>query len=289
MMKKSNSSLFFPLFSICLVSVSCGPQPRQEVLQPEAPIRSARRNGAMGEWIVGAYCPKLAKGRGGVLPILGSSPDIDLETTVESGGVRQFSVLGWNGKAAGVFDIVASTRSNGRTVAVGGYVGHGACQTRGNAIESWKVDPECVRVLGECGVAVAKVEKASGFNARPFGESPEPITFARATGCFDEETLFVSDSAEGFFARFALDGTAWPPDELIGKPTSHAGEVSCSHDFGFGSSPVSLLGVVDLDADGQQEILLTKKRDGGSDWFLYGLRSNGRRIELLGQGVFPKP
>ena len=234
-------------------------------------------------WVVGAYCPTILHGRAAVVPVLGGWSEDVLPEVIERGLVRQFTVLGWRTDIAGVFDVIAPTKIGKRAMAVGGFIGHSPCQYRDNIAEPWKTDSACEKILKTCGVAFARTEAASGLTARPFDESPTPLsTVSRGVGCVARDALFVRDSSEEFFSRFEMaEILSDARDEVLGKPVA---EPPCEPAISSRGKNVSILAITDFDNDGNEDVLVSVSNEGGALWSVYEIGGNGRRLSRKASG-----
>jgi hypothetical protein len=285
--------------AIGLVAVAgCGP--KVDPAAPVGPVVGPRRppvvtGSAPGrEVVVGEMCPEAAAGRPAVAPLfvrgVGWQADpAEAAAPVERGAARQFSVLSWDGRRAGLFSVVGTGDAGGASVAIGSYAGASPCAkaTRDGEAE---LDARCVAVQRSCGVALSEVQ-ASGV---PFGEDPDPPVLSVGGACVEDDTLAVDIDGDGVVERFAvaafLDEERGPAEEVDAKS---AAAPTCTPRFSLlellpavhprGFQGLDLLAVVDADGDGRKELVMGYRYAGRRTVALYVAAASTGRLELVGE------
>ena len=293
-----------PLATLALAALAaaCGSRPKNDVpvaVGPAVPAGpppavAAGSQGGRGV-LVGEMCPTAAVGRPAVRPLFvrgeawSDRPEA-LVAPVERRGARQFSVLGWDGRRAGLFSVAGAAQTDQGVAAIGGYAGHSPCEKRRGGAAARR-EPDCAAALRDCGLAVAVIEPASGFGARPVEEDPDPVALDVGGACVADGKLLVDIDRDGTPEAYAASGFADPDaDEVVSVA---AGGAACTPRFAIrgaiGSGPtdggVDLLGVVDLDADGRNEIVAQFHRGGRRTWALYSATSTAARLERVAVGA----
>jgi hypothetical protein len=247
-------------------------------------------------------CLQGADGRPAVLPLLvrrvGWSDDArDAERAVTRGEARQFSVLAWDGRRAGLFSAAGATEVAGveARVALGSYAGAAPCAAaRSAARPSPGDDPDCAAVQGPCGVALAELDVVGA--GHPYDEDPDPAAFAIGGACAAAGKLLVDVDGDGAAEAFPLDqfldAMRAPAEEVTAVA---AGDARCRPAFAVrGALPagdprdwrgLDVLAVVDADRDGRHELVLSYRYGDRRTWAVYGAPSSPRRLELLGEAV----
>lgn len=294
------------LVALALVGGACGPriEPQEVGLGPTAPPREAASPAAPATAdrparavLIGEMCPDAAGGRPAVSPWFvrqvgwRDHPD-DAAAPIGRGAARQFSVLAHDGRRAGLFSAIGLAEVDDAAVAAGGYAGASPCAGPAVAGAKPELDPACVRVQRECGVAIA--ELASGGLA-PVGEDPDPIALDVGGACVAGGDLVVDVDGDGRAERFPLDAFLdgdGPAEEIVAREGegpacdprfSHPELVPASHPRGF--QGLDLLAVVDADADGRKELVLQLRYAGRRTAALYAARDTAARLDRVGEAV----
>ncbi len=197
-------------------------------------------------------------------------------------------MLGWDGRRAGLFSVAGAARSDDGVAAIGSYAGHSPCEKRRGA-EAAGRDPDCAAALRDCGLAVAVLEPSGGFGSRPAEEDPDPVALDVGGACVADGKLLVDIDGDGkpeaYPAAGFAAGSGAASDE-VGQVA--AGSAACPPRFalrGVMGNGVDLLGVVDLDADGRNEIVAQFQAGGRRSWALYSAPSTVARLERVGVGA----
>lgn len=290
--------------------VACGPvvrpdQPPREP-GPVAKIEPLPQKKVRGRQLVlGEMCPQGAGGRPAVMPLVmrtvSWTDNVDeVAAAVERGSVPRFVVFGVDGKVAGRFDTLGLAEIGGpQAVASGTYVGASACTA--DAGNSARVDdPKCVAATLGCGLAVGEL-------GRP-DDPPENVSFPTTGACLQGDALAVDIDGDKVMEQFplagVLDGIRSPAKEWSAAPVVGA---KCAPVFqlfdvkivpqlepGKGSAAqhtvgLDLLGVVDLDGDGRNEVVLALKFPTVRTILVYSATGSPQRLELVGEGqAFPR-
>lgn len=206
-------------------------------------------------------------------------PD-ELERLVARGAVRDFAVLSYEGRRAGVFSAVGAV-DLGTTmpVAAGGYAGAAPCDAAADGLA-------CAEVLGRCALAVA------GFDDVEGGGAPD---LRAGDACLDAGKLWLDVDGDGateaFEAAAFLDDRRGPSDEIEGVP---AARQPCEGRFAIrnlvaSTEPkiwlgVDLVGVLDADEDGVLELVVQYRYPDGRTWAIYGAdRTSPTTLRLVGE------
>lgn len=223
----------------------------------------------------------------------------EVAAAVERGSVPRFVVYGVDGKIAGHFDTLGLAEIGGpQAVASGTYVGASACSSdnKGTRVD----DAKCAAATQGCGLAIAEL-------ARP-DDPPETITFPTSGACLQETALSIDIDGDKVMEQFplagVLDGIRSPAKEWTAAPVVGA---KCTPAFQLfdlkinpqlepGKGPNSqhqvtldLLGVLDLDGDGRNEVVIALRFPTVRTILVYGASGTPQRLELLGEGqAFPR-
>jgi hypothetical protein len=145
-----------------------------------------------------------------------------------------------------------------------------------------------VAALRHCGVAVALLEPAGGFEARPPEEDPDPPELEVGGVCVAGANLMIDVDGDGtpeaFPASAFIDSGGGASEEIASVPAASA----CTPAFALrgavaaSSGGMDVLGVVDLDADGRHEMVAELRRGGQRSWVLYSARNTAARLERVG-------
>jgi hypothetical protein len=272
-----------------------GDEPTASPTRPTAPRAGPASARAV---VIGEMCPAAAGGRPGVAPWfvrqLGwlDQPE-EVAAPIARGAARQFAVLAFDGRRAGLFSAIGLAESDGERLAAGGYAGTSPC-TRPSTIDGAReLDPACVRVQRECGIALAEVVTAG---QAPVGEDPEPIVLDVGGACVVGGALVVDLDGDGVAERYPvagfLDEASAPAEEVVALP----GEApACQPRFSLpelvpgrhprGFEGMDLLGVIDADGDGRRELLFQLRYAGRRTAALYAAPDTAARLELVGEAI----
>lgn len=285
--------------------LACGPAvrpegPAQEPPPPAiAPPAAAQPPRAGRSVLVGEMCPEAAAGRPGLAPLFlrgvewSDDPDT-VADPIERGTASDFAVLGFDGKRAGVFEVLGAADAGlPQDVASGTYLGASAC-TAEAGVGQRREEPTCGKAVHGCGLAVAEVGH---------GDEPAP-TIEVGGACVAGDLLVVDIDADGRLEAFAvgafLDGVRAPADEVAAAPESpptcapryaiYGLVLSPGSEAGAAADPryqvtVDVLGVADLDGDGRRELALALHNPESRSIVLYSATSSATRLERVGESV----
>ncbi len=302
--------------AILAVLAGCGPRnaPRGPGVEPAEPAAATaapggrqipRAKAPITETLIGEMCPSGAHGRPAVMPIFvrtlsWSADESDAGAAVRDGRARMFSVFGWDGSRAGVLSVAGSTDVQlGRPVAIGSYVGRPPC-VPGGAKDSTP-DPACHFAQTDCGLAVAPLEAAGGFGARPFGEEPAPLQLDTGGACVVDGLLVVDIDGDDHPEAYRVEDFRGP----VRAPTDEVSAVnrtapSCKPAFAMQNvlppgdpkhwRGLDVVGVLDLDGDGRRELVLCYHYSDRRTWAIYTADETPTRLELVGESTpWPRP
>jgi hypothetical protein len=282
---------------------ACGPRvqpdrpfPEEAVVHRErapTPIRMGR------QVVVGELCPQSAAGRPAVAPLLMHTTQwIDTATevtsAVERGATPRFTAFGVDGKVAGVFDTVGlADITLGQSVAAGTYVGGAPCTSdagQGQRAE----DPKCAPATNGCGLAVAELTRPN--------DPPETSRFQTGGACLSGNALGVDIDGDGVVEWFplvqVLDGIRSPAQEW---PATQTAPAPCAPKFVLYDVKLApqadpgktadaravvmldLLGVIDLDGDGRNELVIALRFPTVRTVVVYSATNSPQRLELVGE------
>lgn len=268
--------------------------------------RTRAQRPAVREILLGEMCPKVAAGRPAVIPVFvrrvsWNHNAAELVRPLERRSARQFSVLAWNGARAGLFNVAGLARVGlDRSVAVGAYAGSSPC-ILGKLGGQRQTEPMCVAAQEHCGLAIAALEKGSGWGARPFEEDPDPKDWKVSGACVAAGKLIVDIDNDGepeaFPVNQFLDPARLPAEEVIAVPR---GGVKCTPTFASRNvlppadprhwRGLDVLGVLDLDGDGRNELVMSYHYADRRTWAVYSATSTTMRLDLMGESMpFPRP
>ncbi|MGE0869371.1 MAG: hypothetical protein AB7P03_12450 [Kofleriaceae bacterium] len=255
--------------------------------------------------MVGEMCPQGAAGRPAVAPLMlrthqWSDAGSDLANAIERGSAPRFVVFGVDGKPAGAFDTVGlAAISVTQSVAAGTYMGASPCTS--DAGKGARTDhPACTAATRGCGLAVAELR-------RPDDDIETPM-FNTGGACLSGDAIAVDIDGDGVVESFplagVLDGIRGPSSEWAAAPTAGA---ACKPQFqlydiklvrapdpGKPIDPkatvvLDLLGVVDLDGDGRNELVISLKFPTVRTILVYTAAGSAQRLEIAGEGEsFPR-
>jgi hypothetical protein len=248
---------------------------------------------------VGELCPQGAGGRPAVAPLLIRTTqwvDATSEVTgaVERGAAPRFVAFGVDGKVAGMFDTLGlADIALGQSVASGTYVGGTPCSS--DAGQGQRTDdPKCAAETGGCGLAVAEVTRPD--------EPVETPPFHTGGACVSGDALGVDIDGDGKVEWFplaqVLDGIRAPAQEWTAlqgtrpacKPSFVLYDLKLAPAPEPGKLPdpratvtFDLLGVVDLDGDGRQELVIALRFPTVRTVVVYSASESAQRLELAGE------
>jgi hypothetical protein len=309
----SHSTRAAAALAVAVLWSACGPRPIPDSgpvppPRPPSPTAIAGAPPAGRPVLVGEMCPGVAAGRAAVRPLFRRASgwtDQAAEVTapVERWQARQFAVLGWNGRRAGLFAVAGSAAVDGVAAAIGAYAGGSPCEKpRGAGGAAGERDAECVAALKDCGLAVAEVAPRGGFEAAPADEEPVPIELAVGGACAGGGKLLVDIDDDGVREAYPLaalvDASGGPTESVEAAPLGPAlggarpgsagaapvdGGPSCKPRFAARqlAPGVDLIGVLDLDADGRKDIVLAFARGGRPVWALYAATASAGRLDRV--------
>ena len=282
---------------------ACGPRVRPDTPFPEEPTVRRERSPAPlktgRQVVVGELCLRGAAGRPAVAPLLErtmqwTDTPAELANAVERGSVPRFAGFGVDGKIAGLFDTVGLAEiSLGQSVASGTYVGGAPCSSDAGSGQRTE-DPACTAATNGCGLAVAEM-------ARP-GDPPETPAYQVGGACLTGDALAVDIDGDGAVESFplagVLDGIRGPAQEWS---ASQNGKPPCAPKFALydirlapEAEPgkpadaravvmLDLLGVIDLDGDGRNELVIALRFPTVRTVVVYTASSSPQRLELAGE------
>ncbi len=270
------------------------------------------RRPAVQEMVIGEMCPAAVGGRPAVKPLfvrglMWSTDRAEVRAPIARRMARQFSVLSWDGRRAGLYSIAGlSDVGLDSEVVIGAYSGGSPCAGRSQVEEASAgdtggqtganaEDPACVRAQAHCGVAVALLEAAPISGAPlPFDEDPEPFAVDVGGACLAGDNLVVDVDGDGVEEAFPVGqfvDSAWLPAEEVSAVERGSGP--CAPRFAMRQvvppqNPkhwrgMDLIGVVDIDGDGRRELLFSYHYADRRTWAVYSARSTNGRMELVGE------
>lgn len=275
-----------------------GPGPQPEKIAATAPETVAPAARApLREVLVGEMCPHGADGRPAVKPLFvrgltwSSAPE-DAIVPVERRAARQFSVLAWDGRRAGLFSVAGAADVGDQQVAVGAYAGSSPCARPRDAGDAGD-DPACVATQVHCGLAMAVLDRG-GLDAQPFEEDPAPASFPVAGTCVAGDNLIVDIDGDGTEEAFPVaqfvNPVRGPAEEVVAVPRGNA---TCAPGFAVRHAVppgdprhwrgLDVLGVVDVDGDGRRELILAYHYAARRTWAVYSALSSSGRLDLVGE------
>jgi hypothetical protein len=310
----SHSTRAAAALAVAAAWCACGPRPIPDSgpvpppSRPPPPTAVAGAPPAGRPVLVGEMCPGVAAGRAAVRPLFRRASgwtDQATEVTapVERWQTRQFAVLGWNGRRAGLFAVAGSAAVDGVAAAIGAYAGGSPCEKpRGAGGATGERDAECAAALKDCGLAVAEVAPRGGFESAPADEEPVPIELAVGGACTGGGMLLVDIDGDGAREAYPLagllDAGGGPTESVEAAPLGPGGGVarpgpggtaagdgapSCTPRFAARelAPGMDLIGVLDLDADGRKDIVLAFRRGGRPVWALYAATASAGRLDRV--------
>jgi hypothetical protein len=249
------------------------------------------------EVLVGEMCPRAADGRPAVKPLfvraLGwSDAAEDAASAVERRAARQFSVLAWDGRRAGLFSVAGIAEVGDQDVAVGAYAGSSPCARPRDAGDAG-YHPDCVTSQDHCGLAVATLDRGRP-DEQPFEADPDPLSLTPGGACVAGDKLLIDidgdGSEEAFVARDFVNAVWAPAEEVLAVPRSNE---TCTPAFAMHHAVppadprhwrgLDVVGVVDLDGDGRRELILAYHYAARRTWAIYSATSIAGRLDLVGE------
>ncbi len=283
---------FFTLIVVHFALFSCGATPTRPKDPGKTPptkagseskkVNQLRQRPALNPILLGLYCPEIAMGRPGIRPLMArisvwTEDKEEFDSAIASRSVKQFSVLGWPGRRAGLFSVAGLARVSSGSLAIGSYQGASVCNTAALGKES-SDDASCVAQTQGCALALAQIGLSSGFEAPPYGEDPDSTTIAFGGGCEIGNVLMVDMDSDGKNEYFLLDDLMSQEAAPVELPAS-SGTHTCVPSFASViNSKLVRLATLDVDGDGRMEILFQR---GKEEFLLYGAPNHPARLELL--------
>jgi hypothetical protein len=282
---------------------ACGPRVQPDRPFPDEPVVHRDRAPTPArpgrQVVVGELCPQGAAGRPAVAPLLIRTTqwlDATSEVTsaVERGATPRFVAFGVDGKVAGLFDTVGlADIALGQSVASGTYVGGAPCSS--DAGQGQRTDDaRCAAATGGCGLAVAEITRPD--------DPPGAPAFQTAGAGVSGDALGVDidgdGEAEWFPLAQVLDGIRAPAQEWTAlqgarpacKPSFALYDLKLAPAAEPGRLPdaratvtFDLLGVVDLDGDGRQELVIALHFPTVRTVVVYSASESAQRLELAGE------
>lgn len=307
-MQRALISLLLGMMFMGLVACRPRVEPRGPGVRPEA-APAARSKTAprtmrppVREMVVGELCPAGAAGRPGVMPLflrrLSWSDDAeDAAAPVARRMTRQFSVLAWDGRRAGIFSVAgAADVGLDRQVAAGAYAGVSPCaRPRASGADEPELDAACVAAQAHCGLALAVLEAPSGADALPFAEDPEPLNVAAGGACVADDKLIVDLDGDGEPEAFPVaqfvDPVRAPAEEVSAVPRGGSQCATPAFAIRHVVPPgdprhwlgLDLLGVLDIDGDGRRELVMSYHYPARRTWAIYSPLATAGRLDLVGE------
>lgn len=271
----------------------------REERQGPKPVRSGR------QVMIGELCPQGAGGRPAVAPLVlrgvaWTDAAADMQNLIERDGVPRFAVFGVDGKVAGVFETMGLAEVGlHQAVASGAYAGAAPCTSEGP--QGARVeDPACGAATLGCGIAVGELGRSD--------DPPSTAGFVTGAACVAGDVLAVDIDGDGTIESFpligVLDGIRSPAEEWTANPVAGTPSApACKPTFqvynvrlapppepGKGVDArsivtMSLLAVVDVDADGRRELVLSLEFPTVRTIVVYTAASSPQRLELAGEGT----
>lgn len=291
----------------CLFAVlgllACGPRVQPDRPFPEEAVTHRERAPTPArpgrQVVVGELCPQGAAGRPAVAPLLIRTTQwldatSEVNGAVERGSTPRFVAFGVDGKIAGMFDTVGlADIALGQSVASGTYVGGAPCSSDAGGGQRTD-DPKCVAATGGCGLAVAELTRPD--------DPPEVPAYQTSGACVSGDALGVDIDGDGTVEWFplaqVLDGIRAPAQEwpaLQGtrpacKPAFALYDLKLSPPAEPGKLPdaratvtFDLLGVLDLDGDGRQDLVIALRFPTVRTVVVYSASDAAPRLELAGE------
>ncbi len=263
--------------------------------------------------LVGEMCPEGAAGRPGVDPLFVRGMEwkddaSDVEEPLIRNTVRQFAVLGEDGRRAGIFTVMGTADVGlGGDVAIGSYAGASTCALPPD-VHGRKAadDPACVAATRGCGLAVAGLVRGQDAfgGAGPSGDLDDAPVPLIGTSCIAGDSLIVDIDGDGAAETFSLpgflDAVRAPAEEVLAVATAAPPcEGSFSHwkarvDAGAdpGATPdpkykveLDVVGIADVDGDGRGEVFVAFRYPDRRTLAIYSATATPARLELVGESL----
>ena len=286
--------------------MACGPtvKPPPPPAEPEPiskQVKQTKVDPSGRRVVLGEMCPQGAGGRPAVAPLImrgvgwvdGST---EVAATVERGQVPRFSVLGVDGKPAGIFETLGIVEVGiAQPVATGTYGGSSPCTYGGATADARAEEPKCGLATKGCGIAVGEITAPD--------DPPHKLELVTGGACMSGNELAIDIDGDGMIESFpiagALDGIRAPAAEWSASPTSTATCKPTFHVYDLKLAPeprpgkppekgtvvIDVLGVVDLDADGRRELILAMRFPTVRSIVVYTATANAQRLELAGEAT----
>jgi hypothetical protein len=150
----------------------------------------------------------------------------------------------------------------------------------------------CVDAQQHCGLAVAALEA----EPRTLNEPGDPVEFATGGACVSEDRLLVDidgdGRAEAYDIASFLDPVRAPAEEVT---EAARGDAACQPRFAIRHAlppadpkhfrGMDVVGVLDLDADGRHELVLSYQYADRRTWAVYSALDTPARLELVGEAL----
>jgi len=295
--------------TVAVLAAACACGPRVDPADPDrapdtpasrGPEPRARPEGAR-DVLIGEMCPTAAAGRPAVLPLFlrnvgWQSQAADVSAPLERRSARQFVVLGWDGRRVGVFSVAGAAEVDDGVAAIGSFAGASPCEKKRGPGQPKELEADCVAEQANCGLAVAVLEPAGGFAARPADEDPDPAEVEPAGLCVAKGLLLVDVDGDGKNEAFPqsafLDESRGPADEVGAVSAVGA---TCAPKFATRAAVpagdprdwrgMDVVAVADFDGDGRREIVAVYQYAGRRTWALYSATDFPGRLDLVGEAV----
>lgn len=283
------------------------PPPAAPGTEPTPPPIDRRPAGAgpAQSALLGELCMTGAGGRPGIAPLAArtvswSSEPTELAAALNRGQAGAFAVLGVLGQRVGVFTpIGAGELAGNASVAMGSYAGSSPCVTGDPGAGGRPADDAaCVAATGGCGLAVAAISTGGAFT----GVDPPDVAVGGACVSGDGVAVDIDGdgTAEVFPLTAFLDGSRAPAEELTAASAVAAPCTARFSHYGLAIAvdaaiadprhrvTLDVLGVLDLDGDGRQELVIGLRYAERRTIAVYSAIDSAARLSLIGE-VEPWP
>lgn len=278
-----------------------GTEPTPAQVDHRRPSSSGGQSALLGE-----LCPGGAGGRPGIAPLVArtvswtSAPD-ELAAPLNRGQAGAFAVLGLDGRRVGAFTAIGvSDVAGDASVAIGSYAGGSPCARPVAAGTAPTDDAACLAATAGCGLALAML--TSGGPAAAL----DPPDVATGGACVSGDGVAIDIDGDGTAEVFPLigflDGSRAPADELaaasaVATPCAPsftryglAVAVEAAVDDPRHKVTLDILGVLDIDGDGRQEVVVGLRYAERRTIAVYSAQDSAARLGLLGEvEPWPKP
>lgn len=294
-----------------MLVMACGPTVRPDGIAadpdpvaPLVPTTTVGTGGAGHPVVVGEMCPEAAAGRPGIAPLWirgfqWSDNADELGEPIERNAVGKFTVLGYDGARAGVFESLGAADAGlPQDVATGSYLGSSPCTHDGGSGARTE-DLECNKAMHGCGLAIADIGQ---------GGDPAP-TIEIGGACMAGDQIVVDIDGDGRNEAFPiaafLDNSRAPADEVTATSLAQAACTPRFSIYGLKLAPgvepgdpvdpryqvvVDILAVADLDGDGRRELVVALHYPDSRSIVLYAAPQLASRLEQSGESVsWPAP